>query len=431
MTPPAKKRSLPLLAAGCLAALAGLALLAGDGRAQAGKDKKEPKKEEKKEEKKEPAKKEEPKDKTPPLLVLKGHADWVNSVAYSRDGKWLVTAGRDKTVRVWDAGTGKEVLVLGEPPRKDNKEKKPPAKKEEKKESPKAYPTNVKDAVFSPDAGKVAATTGRWSKEKKEWVGEVRISDVKGGDKLASFLGHGAEIERVAYSPDGKLLATGSEDGTAVLWDVAAGKEKFVLKGHAGPVLDVAFNKDGTRLATAGSDKTVRLWDVATGKEVMADKGGLKLEGLTPPPPPAKEPKKDQKKDPKTAGKDKKDKGPPPEKGPERRDMTCVAFSPDGASLAAGNLDGTIFVWEAGSGKLLKQIKGPEGVWSIVFSPDGQRIAAGGWNDMIRVWSVATGQQVLQRNGHDRTVTGVAFSPDGSRLATSGIDGLVKVWPAK
>jgi predicted NACHT family NTPase len=436
---PLGQRRLVLLAAACLAVLTALVLLTGDGLAQAGKDKKDKttKKEDKKEApKKEEPKKEEPKDKTPPLLVLKGHTDWVNSVAYSRDGKLLVSASRDRTVRVWDASSGKELLILGDLPK--TVEKTPPAKKEpakkekeEKKPAVPVHPTNVKDAVFSPDGLRVASSTGEWSKEKKEWLGEILLWDARSGKKTASLHGHSAEIESVAFSPDGKLLASGSEDATAILWDLATGQPKQTLKGHKSTVWSVAFNKDGTRLATASEDGSVKLWDVATGKDLGADKGGLKLAGLPMPAPPAS---KDAKKD-KGPAKDKKGgkqgKGPKAPPPPEPiRAMTCVAFSPDGTKLAAGNLDGSLRIWDPATGKDLKTIKGPEGVWSISFSPDSQRLAAGGWNDMIRVWSVATGQQLLQRNGHDRTVTGVAFSPDGQRLATSGIDGLIKIWPA-
>jgi WD40 repeat protein len=435
----------------CLATVAALALLAGVP-AEAGKtgdkDKKEVKKDDKKDKEPPPKKVEPPKDKTQPLLVLKGHSDWVNSVAYSHDGKWLITSGRDKTVRIWDAATGKAQVVIGEVPKKDDKEppkkgetteekkdekkdKGPPAKKEEKKGPPPVYPTNVKDAVFSPDSARTASSTGQWNKEKKEWVGEIQIRDVA-GKQLSALHGHADQIESIAYSPDGKLLATGSEDQTAILWDLAAGKALHTLKGHAGSVFGVAFNKDGTRLATAGADKAVKVWEVATGKE-LTDKGGLKLEGLEAPPPPkdpkAKDPKKDQKKDPK--GKDPKTPGKDT-KPPMAVDyeMTSVAYSPDGARLAASNLSGKVRIWDAATGKLLQTIKCPEGVWSIAFSPDGKRMATGGFDDTIKVWDADTGKELLQRNGHERTVTGVAFSPDGQRLATCGLDGLVKIWPA-
>ena len=241
--------------------------------------KEEAKKEEKKDDlKKEEAKKddakkeekiEEPK-KEPfvpdiPVMEFKGHGDWINALAFSSDGKYIATASRDRTVKVWEMAAAKEVASL------------------------KGSPENVKGVIFLDGSAHVASTTGKWNKEKKAWEGEIKIWDVKAGKEIRSLRGHAETIEGLALSKDGKLLASASEDQTVKIWDLASGKDiqtlngsagmaKAVpygpifsrviwdaLRGHTAMVQAVAFTSDAKKLATAGADGTVNIWDAASG----------------------------------------------------------------------------------------------------------------------------------------------------------------------
>lgn len=322
---------------------------------------KKPKPPEKKDPPKVPEKKVLPKDKTAPVLTLKGHTDWIYSVQFSPDGKSLITASRDKTVKVWDLSAKKESATL-----KDN-------------------PTNVKTAVFSPDGKWAVSTTGAWDKKEKKWEGEIRFWDVKAGKVARSIKGHTAVIEAIAFSADGSKLATAGEDETAIIWDVKAGKALQTLKGHKGKILAVTFNKDGSKLATAGADSEVKIWEVATGKELAALKG--------------------HKRDVTSVAFTKEGKivtGSLDEtvklwddKGKEEKSLEApegiwsVVISPDGKYVAASGWSDTLKVWSLPEGKELFYRNGHEGtVTHVIFSPDSQRIVSVGVDSMIRVWDM-------------------------------------------
>src|SRR5947209_7523919 len=183
-----------------------------------------------------------------PVKELKGHGDWINALVISGDGKFIATASRDRTVKVWDIAAAKDVATL------------------------KGSPENVKGVVFLEGSTKVASSTGKWNKEKKYWEGEIKIWDAKAGKEIKSIKGHAETIEGLALSPDGRFLASASEDQTVKIWDLASGKDIQTLKGHTGPVEAVAFSSDGLKLATASADKTVRIWDAASGKELAVFK---------------------------------------------------------------------------------------------------------------------------------------------------------------
>jgi WD40 repeat protein len=234
----------------------------------------------------------------------------------------------------------------------------------------------VYSVAFSPD-GKILAS-GSWDNTIKLW-------DVATGREVRTLKGHTNSVNSVAFSPDGKILASGSLDETIKLWDVATGREIRTFSGHTASVWSVAFSPDGKLLASGSWDETIKLWDVATGEEIHTFKG-------------------------------------------HTDHVESVAFSPDGRTLASGSWDETIKLWDVATGKELRTLKGhTDYVRSVAFSPDGKLLASGSVDHTIKLWDVATGREIRTLSGHTDWVESVAFSPDGKTLA-SGSYREIKLW---
>jgi len=239
---------------------------------------------------------------------------------------------------------------------------------------------------------------------------------------------HEAGVSSVAFSPNGRMLATGSEDHTARLWEVATGKELAVLRSHEG-VLSVAFSPDGRTLATGSSDDTARLWEVTKGTQIAELHVALATSVFSVAFSP----------DGRTLATGSRDTARLWEVATGKQiamytvalsPVSSVAFSPDGRTLVTGADDKTARMWEVATGKEIAVLRGHEWpVFSVTFSPDGRTLATGSGDRTARLWDVASGKEIATFRGHEEGVASIAFSPDGRTLVTGGAwDKTARLW---
>ncbi len=284
-------------------------------------------------------------------------------------------------------------------------------------------PAAVRSITVSPDGGLLALGSDDhqivlW--DLKTWT--------QHGDPL---IGHSDVVTRVAFSPDGSLLASASADATIRLWDVGSREPRGGgLTGHQGPVTSIVFTRDGRSLLSSSEDGTIRVWDVSSRRQVgepMADSGvawyGVSVNGA----------------------------GIVAATGQDgslhlwnlatRRQVAAVSahkgfasgvdFSPDGTLVATSGSDGSIALWSAQTGaRVGDPMTGHRGeVSHLAFSPDGGLLVSAGRDGTARLWDVGSRQMVGEPLlGHANAVRGVTFTPDGQRVVSAGFDGMVRLW---
>ena len=255
----------------------------------------------------------------------------------------------------------------------------------------------INEIAYSPDSSRLAVASS---------IG-VLIHDARTGEELKRLKGHRAEVYSVAFSPDGSILASGAGDDTVRLWDAVTGKHKRTLKGHS--AYSVAFSPDGSTLASGSADQTSRLWAVL--RQLLSYNGGM--------------------------GADQTihlwDVATGESKGVltgHAAQVTSIAFSPDGGTLASGGSDGRVRLWDGITGEPLKNLTGHGQlwfIWDLAFSPDGSTLACATF-DGVKFWDVVTGQATTSFAGE--AVMSIAYSPNGTTLASGGDDDdpTIRLW---
>jgi WD40 repeat protein len=253
------------------------------------------------------------------------------------------------------------------------------------------YPDTNTTIAFSPD-GKLLASSSS---------GIVRLWNVATKEVLCVLLGHyrAAKVEAIAFSPDGAMVATGSSDSMIGLWNAATGHNLEFLNGHTSFVSAVAFSPDKRLLASGSSDSTIKLWDVTS---VAVDR--LRETALAIKPQ-------------HTFGR-------------HRGRVNAVEFSPDGKLLASGSSDRTIMIWDMVLMKAERMFLNTAIVLAVAFSPDGRLLISGSMYGMVRIWDLATGgfREAIMNHPRIPIVVSVAFSPGGKLVASGYADGTVRVW---
>ncbi|MBN1360116.1 MAG: serine/threonine protein kinase [Sedimentisphaerales bacterium] len=327
-------------------------------------------------------------------MTFRGHKGKVGAVAFSPDGKRIVSAGADNRLQVWDADTGEQWRTL----------------------------SGTAPIAFSPDGNWVVSGSGGntlklWDAESGAALGAfagheagcysvafspdgrqivsggedkaVRVWDINSGEALRTFQGHERSVTSVVFSPDGRRVVSGSIDGTLKVWNAKNGNILKTIYGHGvGQIYSVAFNPNGTRIVFGGFSAPVRVLDANDYSELMTLEGG--------------------------------------------GGCRSIAFSPDGRRIAAGSVTATFRVWDAISGREPMLLKGHTGsVWSVAFSPDGQRIVSGSEDETVKVWDLNRIGHEMTLRGHEGPVLSVASGPEGRRIVSGGGDDTtLKLWDA-
>jgi WD40 repeat protein len=283
-----------------------------------------------------------------------GHKSIVSSAAYSPDGRRIVSASGDGDLVIWDAYTGKKTLTLG------------------------GHTNWVWQAAFNPSGDRVVSA----SADKT-----LRVWDAQSGKELLRIPAHDSAVRCAGYDPGGKNIVSASADGGLKLWDGETGAEIRSFEGHSGAIWALAYSPDGRYIVSGADDGEIRVWDARTGllRHTFKPGGGV---------------------------------------------VYALAYSPDGKRIASGTADGVIRTWDAESFYPARSFYGHGAAISALdFSPDGGYLLSGAFDTLIKIWRLSDGLTQMSFGGVNLSVKSAGWG-DNSRFVSGGEGGLITVWDA-
>jgi len=274
--------------------------------------------------------------------------------------------------------------------------------------------------AFSPDGKHVASASK---------TGEIKVWERMTGTEVHRLLGHMAPASAVAFRPDGKQLASAGWDNTVRIWDLQTGKQFHSLTDHRECVTAVVYSPDGKFLASASGDSLILIWDAVTLQKLHTLHGGTRAACNLAFAPDSRRLAASGLGEAITVWDATSGQKLYAIAG-DKRLFERVLFSPDGRSLVSAEFDGTVTFWDAASGEHRWALHADPGIVGVALSPDGRRLATGGFERPVHIWDVETGQEALVLRGHTEMIHDLAFSADGEQLASASMDGTVKIWDA-
>lgn len=411
-----------------------------------------------------------------PLLAWQGHESWVLAMAFDRHGQRLATGSEDATVKIWDATSGKCLHTFQAHTNRvravvfshdgatlfsggdDGMLQAWDVQSGRALHAREAHAGRLRALALTPDG--VTLASGGDDGQVKLWTttgleplqtlhahtsfvrslafhpyhrqlasgsenGTVKLWDVARAHAAPIFTGR-YSISKLAFHPAGSLL-TGAADRYIYLWDVDSGRLKGSFTEHTSRIRDLTFVGDTTILASGGEDQTIRLWDMETGKctqELQGYNGWIRRLACSP--------------DGQSLCSTTYSKGVvlrDLESGREvrsyqaNRDVEAAAFSPDGNTLAAGDDDGTVYLWEVHSGRCRRILQGhADRVRAVAFHPQRPLLASSSADAAIKLWDLQSGECLRTLSEHRGAVLSLAFNPDGTTLASGSYDGTIRLW---